>query len=121
MSIKPITIAGALLIASSSLALAQTTGASPADPNNERNQRPAMSNSQPSDPAADSIPEDRIPTDTGDAASADNEEGGASGGSTGEAGSVELDPEPVLPSEANPGANGKGVTPNSNSGPVTTP
>ena len=69
---------------------AQSTGASPADPNNERNQRPALSNTQPADPGSDN-PAARIPTDPEDAASADREEGGASGGSSGEGGLVEPD------------------------------
>lgn len=74
-------------------ALAQTTGASPADPNNERNQRPAPSNTQPADPAADANPAARVPTDPGDAAAADREEGGASGG----VGSPSTEPVPPPP------------------------
>ncbi len=80
---------------------AQSTGASPADPNNERNQRPAPSNTQPADPAADSNPAARVPTDPGDAASAEREEGGASGGtgsSSGEEGSDVI----IVPENAPP-------------------
>lgn len=83
--IKTIGAASALLLATSTFALGQSTGASPADPNNERNQRPAMGNSQPSDPATDD-PAARVPTDPQDAASAEREEGGATGESSGEAG-----------------------------------
>lgn len=78
-SLLPLTIAA--LAMTSGLALAQT-GASPADPMNERNQRPAPSNIQPADPAADTDPAARIPTDPGDAAVADRQGGGAAGGAT---------------------------------------
>lgn len=90
-------VAGAALLMSSAVAMAQT-GASPADPNNERNQRPGMSNTQPSDPATDT-PSQRVPTDPNDASSADREEGGATGGSSGESGIVppELAPAPNPP------------------------
>lgn len=73
-------------------ALAQSTGASPADPNNERNQIPAPSNTQPADPAAGSDPAARIPTDPGVAADAEREEGGASG-----VGSPSMEPVPPPP------------------------
>ncbi len=43
-------------------AFAQSSGASPAEPNNERNQNPAPSNTQPADPAANSNPAARMPT-----------------------------------------------------------
>lgn len=69
----------AALLAVPAFAQAQSTGASPADPNNERNQRPAMSNTQPADPAATSNPWARIPTAPQDAASAWSEEGGPTG------------------------------------------
>ena len=88
--------AAAILLISSGAAFAQSTGASPADPNNERNQRPAMSNAQPSDPATDDASA-RVPTDPEDANSADREEGGASGESTGEAGSSTDDPALIAP------------------------
>ena len=95
--------AATLLLLTSTAAFAQSTGASPADPNNERNQRPAMSNTQPSDPATDDAAA-RVPTDPEDAASAEREEGGATGESTGEVGSGATldDPaaiEPVDPSD----------------------
>lgn len=88
-------VATAALALMSTAALAQSTGASPADPNNERNQRMAPSNTQPSDPGTDT-PAARVPTDPEDAASANREEGGASGTSSGEAGSdavMPADPE----------------------------
>ena len=66
-------------------ALAQSTGASPLDPNNERNQRPAPSNAGPADPATDT-PSARIPTAPEDRYAADREEGGADGTSTGDPG-----------------------------------
>jgi|GEM_PF-4155658 len=69
-------------------ALAQSTGASPADPNNERNQRPAPSNVGPADPATDS-PAARIPTAPEDRYAAEREEGGADGASSGDPGYVE--------------------------------
>lgn len=85
----------AALMAFSSAALAQSSGASPADPNNERNQRPAPSNAGPADPATDA-PAARIPTAPEDRAAAEREEGGADGTSTGEGGDV------VVPGEADP-------------------
>lgn len=72
-----------LLALSSGLAIAQSTGASPADPNNERNQRMAPGNNEPSDPAADSDPLSRVPTAPVDRRAADREEGGATGLETG--------------------------------------
>lgn len=73
-------LAAGLALCSAGGAFAQSTGASPADPNNERNQRPAPSNTQPSDPAADANPAARVPTAPVDAMTAEREEGGASGG-----------------------------------------
>lgn len=52
----------ALLTATAGLALAQSTGGSPNDPNNARNQFPAPSASQPTDPAAEYDPLARVPT-----------------------------------------------------------
>jgi hypothetical protein len=81
-----------IAVAAPGAAYAQSTGASPVDPNNERNQRPAPSNSGPADPGTDT-PAARIPTAPEDAYAADREEGGADGASTGEAGSV-VEPNP---------------------------
>lgn len=75
----PLTAALLLSLAMSGQAYAQSTGASPADPNNERNQRMAPSNTQPADPAASDTPTARVPTDPQDARSAESEEGGATG------------------------------------------
>lgn len=83
IKIRTLGTVAAMLLLSSAAALAQSTGASPADPNNERNQRPAPSNTQPADPGTDN-PAARVPTDPEDAASADREEGGADGASSGE-------------------------------------
>lgn len=85
----------AALMAFSSAALAQSSGASPADPNNERNQRPAPSNAGPADPATDA-PAARIPTAPEDRDAAEREEGGVDGTSTGEGGYV------VVPDETDP-------------------
>jgi hypothetical protein len=93
-SMKTACAVGALMAFTGTAALAQSTGASPADPNNERNQRPAMSNTQPSDPGTDS-PSARVPTDPDDAASAAREEGGADGSSSGDAGVDNIDPQPL--------------------------
>lgn len=96
--------AAALVLLTSGAAWAQSTGASPADPNNERNQRPAMSNTQPSDPATDDASA-RVPTDPNDAASAEREEGGATGESSGDAGAdaiVEDAPSAVAPEDTAP-------------------
>lgn len=60
-------------------ALAQSTGASPADPNNARNQYPAPSNTQPADPAAASNPFDRVPTAPQDRLDAADQAGGQTG------------------------------------------
>ena len=96
-----------MLLLSSAAALAQSTGASPADPNNERNQRPAPSNTQPADPGTDN-PAARVPTDPEDAASADREEGGADGASSGEAGEGPLvNPQPIDPDLTPPPAETK--------------
>ncbi|MBY0227452.1 MAG: hypothetical protein K2Q28_16760 [Hyphomicrobium sp.] len=76
-------IAAALMLAATGPALAQSTGASPADPNNERNQTPAPSNTQPADPAATSNPGARVPTAPVDRREAQEQQGGATGtGST---------------------------------------
>jgi hypothetical protein len=48
--------AALMLAATGGVAWAQSSGASPADPNNERNQTPAPSNAQPADPAAGNNP-----------------------------------------------------------------
>jgi hypothetical protein len=66
-------------------AFSQSSGASPADPNNERNVRPAPSNAGPADPATDT-PSARIPTAPEDIYAAEREEGGADGASSGESG-----------------------------------
>ncbi len=70
-------------------AFAQSSGASPADPNNERNQNMGMSNSQPSDPAANDTPSARVPTDPVERDAARREDGGptGTGSASGEAGS----------------------------------
>ena len=52
----------AVLIAGPDYAAAQSTGGSPNDPNNARNQFPAPSASQPTDPAAEYDPLARVPT-----------------------------------------------------------
>ncbi|MDO9383993.1 MAG: hypothetical protein Q7T86_14145 [Hyphomicrobiaceae bacterium] len=88
--------AAAILLVSTGAALAQSTGASPADPNNERNQRPAMSNTQPSDPATDDASA-RVPTDPNDAMSAEREEGGATGESSGDIGAGVEEPAVIAP------------------------
>jgi hypothetical protein len=72
-------LAAALMLAASGPAFAQSSGASPADPNNERNQNPAPSNTQPADPAANSNPAARVPTAPVDRREAQEEEGGATG------------------------------------------
>lgn len=69
----------AAVTAAAGPAFAQSSGASPADPNNERNQTPAPSNPQPADPAANSNPEARVPTAPVDRREAQQEEGGATG------------------------------------------
>jgi hypothetical protein len=86
----PAALAVAVLGAAGS-ALAQSTGASPADPNNERNQQPAPSNTQPADPAASGNPAARVPTAPVDQRAAEREEGGATGTR------LEGVPEPVAP------------------------
>lgn len=68
-----------LLAAASTAAVAQSVGGSALDPNNERNQRVAPGETQPTDPAASDNPAARVPTDPGDAAAADRQPGGASG------------------------------------------
>jgi hypothetical protein len=72
-------LAAAVMLAAAGPAIAQSSGASPADPNNERNQTPAPSNTQPADPAAGSNPGARVPTAPGDRREAQGEEGGATG------------------------------------------
>lgn len=52
----------AILVAGAGVATAQSTGGSPNDPNNARNQFPAPSASQPTDPAAEYDPLARVPT-----------------------------------------------------------
>lgn len=71
--------AAVLMLAAAGPAFAQSSGASPADPNNERNQTPAPSNTQPADPAAGSNPGARVPTAPVDQREADGEEGGVTG------------------------------------------
>jgi hypothetical protein len=78
--------ASALIIFAAGPAFAQSSGASPADPNNERNQTPAPSNSQPADPAANSTPAERVPTAPVDRREAEQEEGGATGTRPGSSG-----------------------------------
>ena len=94
---RKISAVAAAFLMTTVAASAQSTGASPADPNNERNQRPAPSNTQPADPGTDN-PAARIPTGPEDAASAEREEGGASGTSSGEVGVDEVEPD--LPAAA---------------------
>ena len=92
----PVIVAAlAFAIASSGAAWAQSTGASPADPNNQRNTRPAPSNTGPADPSTDT-PAARIPTAPEDRYAADREEGGADGASSGERGYV-AEPDPYGP------------------------
>ncbi len=90
-------LAAVLMVAAVVPAHAQSSGASPADPNNERNQTPAPSNSQPADPAAGSNPAARVPTAPVDRREAQGEEGGATGTRTG--GAI---PAPVVPTPAPP-------------------
>lgn len=87
-------LAAALMLAAAGPALAQSSGASPADPNNERNQVPAPSNTQPADPAAGSNPAARVPTAPVDQREAASEEGGVTGTS----------PQAVVPPAAPPPA-----------------
>jgi hypothetical protein len=74
-------IAGAVLVlaAATGTGLAQSSGASPADPNNERNEQMAPGNIQPSDPAAERNPGARVPTDPVERDAARREEGGPTG------------------------------------------
>lgn len=69
----------AVLLFTTSTALAQSTGGFAADPNNERNQQMAPSNLQPADPAAGDSPLARVPTAPQDEFAAWREEGGATG------------------------------------------
>jgi hypothetical protein len=95
MKASSITLAAVMMLTASGGALAQSSGASPADPNNERNQRPAPSNAGPADPSTDT-PAARIPTAPEDAYAADREEGGADGASSGDGGYV------IVPGDAVP-------------------
>lgn len=79
-------VASALMIVAAGPAFAQSSGASPADPNNERNQTPAPSNAQPADPAANSNPGARVPTAPVDQREAAQEEGGVTGTRPGSSG-----------------------------------
>ncbi len=63
------------------MALAQTTGGSPADPNSNANRQPAPSVGKPSDPAAGAKPQARPPTSP-----AGTSTGAETGTSSGEAG-----------------------------------
>jgi hypothetical protein len=72
-------LAALALMAGTTIATAQSSGASPADPNNERNLNVAPSNAQPSDPAANSNPAARVPTAPVDRREAQSEEGGETG------------------------------------------
>jgi hypothetical protein len=83
--------AAALAVIPTISTYAQSTGASPADPNNERNQNPAQSNSEPADSAANDGPSQRVPTAQPDRTAADRQEGGANGERS--AGSVIADPD----------------------------
>lgn len=85
--------------AGSGAAWSQSSGASPADPNNERNQVPAPSNSQPADPAAGSNPGARVPTAPVDRREAQGEEGGATGTRPGGAMPAPIAPAAVPPRE----------------------
>ena len=89
-------MAALMLAASGGATWAQSSGASPADPNNERNQTPAPSNSQPADPAAGSNPAARVPTAPVDRREAQGEEGGETGMRSGAM------PVPVAPPVAPP-------------------
>lgn len=60
-------------------AFAQSTGGSPNDPNNARNQFPAPSASSPTDPAAEYDPVSRVPTAPQERAQARNQIGGQTG------------------------------------------
>jgi hypothetical protein len=95
MKAKTFPLAMIAILSLSGAALAQSTGASPADPNNERNQRPAPSNTEPADPGTDS-PSARVPTAPEDQGAAAREEGGADGASGGESGTV------IVPKDAPP-------------------
>ncbi len=87
--IAMLTTAALLAAVTAGAAVAQSTGASPADPNNERNQQMAPGNAQPTDPAAADIPRARVPTDPNEEDSARSEEGGptGTGAGAGESGS----------------------------------
>lgn len=89
--------AAAMLASTAGIAWAQSSGASPADPNNERNQTPAPSNTQPADPAAGSNPNARVPTAPVDQREAQGEEGGTTGTRPGGAIPAPVAPPPVPP------------------------
>ena len=69
----------AVLIAAPDYAGAQSTGGSPNDPNNARNQFPAPSASQPTDPAAEYDPLARVPTAPEVRLDANDQPGGQTG------------------------------------------
>jgi hypothetical protein len=69
----------AILLAGVGVAGAQSTGGSPNDPNNARNQFPAPSASQPTDPAAEYDPLARVPTAPEGRLDARNQPGGETG------------------------------------------
>jgi hypothetical protein len=95
MKIITLCSAVALFAVSAGAALAQT-GASPADPQNDRNQIPAPSNTEPADPAAGSRPAARVPTAPVDRREAERQPGGATGVGAGEGG-TDLPPPPPAP------------------------
>jgi hypothetical protein len=72
------TFAGLAMIVASP-AFAQSTGGSPNDPNNARNQFPAPSASAPTDPAAEYDPASRVPTAPQVRAQARDQIGGQTG------------------------------------------
>jgi hypothetical protein len=93
--LNPIAVlATALMVAAAGPAFAQSSGASPADPNNERNLTPAPSTAQPSDPAATSNPAARVPTAPVDRREAQQEEGGETGTRPGPAAVAPTPPPP---------------------------
>lgn len=67
------------LCAASGTVHAQSTGGSPNDPNNARNQFPAPSATQPTDPAAEYDPLSRVPTAPESRLDASSQPGGQTG------------------------------------------
>lgn len=69
----------ALALGTSTAALAQSTGGSPADPNTPQNQQPGPSVNNPADPAAGESPAAREPTAPADSGSGMATEGASPG------------------------------------------